>query len=70
MSAVHVSLELARHARENPRGIAVIGADGSTLTFAALEARVQASAHALHALGLARGERTAQVVPPRAAEKR
>ena len=64
MSVVNVSLELARHARTTPERIAVYAADGTTLTFAALDARVDAAAHLLAELGLRRGERTALFVPP------
>jgi len=64
MSVVHVSLELTRHARETPRATAVLAPGGARLTFAELEARVEAAAHALHSLGFTRGERTALFVPP------
>lgn len=64
MSVVHVSLELTRHAHAMPHATAVLAPGGLRLTFAELEARVEASAHALRALGLAPGERTALFVPP------
>lgn len=66
MSAVNVSLELRRQAEEAPGRVAVrtFGRHARTLTFAELEQRVDACAHALAELGLVRGERTALFVPP------
>jgi acyl-CoA synthetase (AMP-forming)/AMP-acid ligase II len=66
MSALNVSLELRRRAEEAPGRAAVrtFGRHARTLTFAELERRVDACAHALAELGLVRGERAALFVPP------
>jgi len=64
MSVVNVSLELARHARATPERLALGTADGTRLSFGALDARADAAAHALARLGLRAGERTALFVPP------
>ncbi|MSR60876.1 MAG: peptide synthase [Planctomycetes bacterium] len=66
MSAANVSLELRRRAAEAPGRLAVhaFGLWERKLTFEQLERRVDACAHALAELGLARGERAALFVPP------
>jgi len=66
MSAANVSLELRRRAAEAPGRLAVLafGLRERRLVFEELERRVDACAHALSELGLARGERTALFVPP------
>jgi olefin beta-lactone synthetase len=69
VSAAHdanVSLALRSWAELEPGRLAVrtFGRRASTLTFAALEERVDGCAHALAELGLVRGERVALFVPP------
>ena len=58
-----VSASLARQSRERPDQAAVIH-KGETLSFAALEAEVEALSRGLRALGLSPGARAALLVPP------
>lgn len=66
MSTCHVSLELRRQAVAAPERLALctFGRRPESLTFAAMERRVDACAHVLSGLGLVRGERAALFVPP------
>jgi acyl-CoA synthetase (AMP-forming)/AMP-acid ligase II len=66
VSSANVSLELRRHAHDSPERLAVrtFARPERTLSFGELERRVDACAHVLHGLGLARGERAALFVPP------
>lgn len=66
MSAANVSLELRRRAHEAPGRPAVrtFGREATTLSFEALERRVDGAAWALRELGMVPGERVALFVPP------
>ncbi|MGH7720343.1 MAG: class I adenylate-forming enzyme family protein [Gemmatimonadaceae bacterium] len=59
---MNVGSLLARHARYRPDHLAVV-CGAHRLTFRALEKRVNRLANALHALGLARGDKLAVVLP-------
>ena len=60
----NVSIHLRHRAAENPTRIAVRASDNRTLTFAELEARVDAIAHALLGTGLVPGDRACLFVRP------
>jgi len=60
-----VSVGLWRVAAEHPDRAAVVGADGTTLTFGQLAGRANQLLHGLRAIGLQRGDGVAAVLPNR-----